>query len=152
VSNVNKAMSNRVNYILVDGYKIPYLRYIINTIDNDVMGNIRLSETMVDKNMRRKSFKHKNTKFDIAESTKCQTAIVKGDQISISIAAASIVAKVYRDDLMIKLSKISNCNIYQWDKNKGYGTIKHERSIATNGATFYHRRHFLRKIIVKGRK
>lgn len=50
-------------------------------------------------------------------------SIVKGDQISYSIAAASIVAKVYRDKLMQKLSlKYPD---YQFDKNKGYGTKQH---------------------------
>ena len=50
--------------------------------------------------------------------TKC---IIKGDSISISIAAASVIAKVTRDNLMLKLDK--EFPNYNWKKNKGYGTI-----------------------------
>lgn len=58
-------------------------------------------------------------------------SIVKGDQISYSIAAASIVAKVYRDKLMQKLSlKYPD---YQFDKNKGYGTKQHLNSLKQYG-------------------
>ncbi len=57
--------------------------------------------------------------------------IVKGDEKSISIAAASILAKVYRDDLMIELSK--KYPQYDFDKNKGYGTKKHLEAIKVHG-------------------
>ena len=69
---------------------------------------------------------------------------VKGDQKSITIAAASILAKVYRDDLMIKLS--SEYPQYGWLKNKGYGTKEHINAIHQFGISEYHRRSFLKNL------
>lgn len=74
-----------------------------------------------------------------------QKPIVDGDELSFSIAAASIIAKVERDKLMIKLAK--NWPFYQWEKNKGYGTKTHQLAIKKYGPTKYHRPLFIRKII-----
>ena len=68
-------------------------------------------------------------------------AIIKGDQISASIAAASIVAKVERDRLMVKLSK--KYPDYSWHTNKGYGTKEHLRMLEQHGPTKEHRNSFL---------
>lgn len=69
-----------------------------------------------------------------------QTAIIHGDQISISIAAASIIAKVYRDELMENLhDKYSQ---YDFISNKGYGTKKHREAIAKYGLCDLHRTSF----------
>lgn len=72
-----------------------------------------------------------------------QSAIVDGDQKSISIAAASIIAKVYRDKLMVSLSKKSKYKKYGWRRNKGYGTKEHQRAINKYGITRYHRKAFI---------
>ena len=68
------------------------------------------------------------------------TAIVKGDGKSCSIAAASIIAKVTRDRLMLALD--AECPGYGWAANKGYGTAAHARGLATLGVTDHHRRSF----------
>ena len=68
------------------------------------------------------------------------TCIIKGDGKYQNIAAASILAKTYRDDHMLNLNKI-NCN-YGWDKNKGYGTKKHRDAIKKYGITKFHRKSF----------
>lgn len=68
------------------------------------------------------------------------TTIVKGDGKYASIAAASILAKTYRDDLMNKLDK--ECPQYGWKKNKGYPTKQHRAAIAAYGTTKYHRLSF----------
>lgn len=66
--------------------------------------------------------------------------MVKGDARFKSIAAASILAKTYRDDLMVKLhNEYPN---YDWISNKGYPTVKHRTAIAEFGATKYHRKTF----------
>ena len=66
--------------------------------------------------------------------------IVKGDQQFMSIAAASILAKNYRDNIMEKLhEKHPN---YNWKKNKGYPTKEHRSAIKKHGITKYHRRSF----------
>lgn len=71
-------------------------------------------------------------------------SIVKGDAKSESIAAASIVAKVIRDDYMEELSY--EYPKYLWAANKGYPTKKHIMAIKKFGVTPYHRKSFLRKI------
>lgn len=67
-------------------------------------------------------------------------SIVRGDSISITIAAASIIAKVYRDSLISNVGELYPK--YQFWKNKGYGTIKHERAIRKHGILSIHRRSF----------
>lgn len=66
--------------------------------------------------------------------------IIKGDSRSLSIAAASIVAKVERDEIMIKASQCYPG--YGWEKNMGYPTKKHREAIEQLGATPLHRRSF----------
>jgi len=66
--------------------------------------------------------------------------IVKGDNTYMNIAAASILAKTYRDDWMYKLH--SKFPQYHWDSNKGYGTQKHVEAIRKYGLTPYHRKSF----------
>ncbi|NOU39523.1 MAG: ribonuclease HII, partial [Ferruginibacter sp.] len=68
------------------------------------------------------------------------TCIVKGDSKYASIAAASILAKTYRDEYMLKLH--NKFNYYGWDKNKGYGTGFHRDAIAKYGLCKYHRKSF----------
>ena len=67
-------------------------------------------------------------------------AIVRGDEKSLSIAAASIVAKSKRDAFMTSLSKLYPC--YGWEKNAGYGTREHLAAIEREGITAHHRRSF----------
>ncbi len=68
------------------------------------------------------------------------TCIVGGDDRSMSIAAASIIAKVYRDEWMIKLHE--DYPDYGWDTNVGYPTQKHFEGLKEYGITKYHRRSF----------
>ena len=68
------------------------------------------------------------------------TCIIKGDAKFQSIAAASILAKTHRDELMLKYhDEFPN---YAWDQNKGYGTLKHRAAIEKHGITPYHRKTF----------
>lgn len=68
------------------------------------------------------------------------TTIVKGDGKMMAIAAASILAKTYRDDYMIGLSQ--QFPAYQWQQNKGYPTKAHREAIRQHGLTEHHRRSF----------
>jgi ribonuclease HII len=68
------------------------------------------------------------------------TTIVKGDGKYMSIAAASILAKTYRDDYMLKLHE--EYPAYQWDKNKGYPAPAHRQAIREHSTTPYHRMTF----------
>jgi ribonuclease HII len=66
--------------------------------------------------------------------------IVKGDGLYLSIAAASILAKTHRDELMKKLH--AEFPQYAWDRNKAYGTEVHVKAIMQYGLTPYHRKSF----------
>ena len=66
--------------------------------------------------------------------------VVKGDATYMSIAAASILAKTYRDDYMLRLHE--EYPMYHWDENKGYPTAAHYAAIEQYGITPYHRKSF----------
>lgn len=68
------------------------------------------------------------------------TCIISGDAISLSIAAASIIAKVERDKIMRELATAHP--LYGWETNVGYSTKEHLTAIRTHGPTPYHRRSF----------
>ena len=68
------------------------------------------------------------------------TCIVKGYGKYLSIAAASILAKTYRDDYMDALAR--ECPYYDWEHNKGYPTAKHYAGLEAHGPSVYHRRTF----------
>ena len=88
---------------------------------------LNLKKNLIDGNIKIKT-------NDIVEN------IVKGDENYVSIAAASIIAKVTRDYIMINKSKKNNR--YKWDKNKGYGTKDHLLAIKNYGITYFHRKTF----------
>jgi len=68
------------------------------------------------------------------------TPVIKGDQTSFSIAAASILAKVTRDRIMADLDK--DYPLYGWAKNAGYGTAHHQEALHRHGVTPHHRRSY----------
>ena len=68
------------------------------------------------------------------------TTVIKGDGKYLSIAAASVLAKTYRDDYMNRLHE--EFPYYDWDHNKGYPTKKHRAAISERGTTPYHRMTF----------
>ena len=81
-------------------------------------------------------------------SIKCKT-IIKGDEKIKCISAASILAKVYRDKIMIKMSK--KYKNYSWNKNFGYGTKQHILGLKKYGLTTMHRKNFkpIHKMLLK---
>ncbi len=72
-----------------------------------------------------------------------QKSVIHGDALSYSIGAASIIAKVYRDNLMDEYAKVYPA--YAFDNNKGYGTAAHIQAIKENGLCPIHRRTFTKK-------
>ena len=129
VNNTNRKLENRsknrIQFLLIDHFFAPYIRGL----------------PMVRKQARR----NRNLK----DSRSRQKAIVNGDEKSLSIAAASIIAKVYRDKEMISLNKKSRYKKYGWDRNKGYGTREHRKAIKREGITKYHRRQFVETFLSK---
>lgn len=78
------------------------------------------------------------------------SAIIKGDNISFSIAAASIMAKVNRDFLMKEIARIYP--EYGWQHNAGYGTAQHRKALKLVGPSRFHRKSFapIRKLLNQG--
>ena len=83
--------------------------------------------------------------FDLPDSNIPSEGIIKGDDKSFTIAAASIIAKVSRDNYMKDLDK--KYPNYKFAKNKGYGTKEHIEAIKKYGITPVHRKSFLTKIL-----
>ena len=81
---------------------------------------------------------NRETDFGIPVKT-----VVKGDSLSMNIAAASILAKVSRDDYMVKLAE--EYPMYQFEVHKGYGTKAHYAALTEHGASPVHRMSFLKK-------
>jgi ribonuclease HII len=78
--------------------------------------------------------------FSLNDVNYPQLGIPQGDKKSISIAAASIVAKVLRDEMLVRLDRIYEG--YSLSKNKGYGTREHYKALKEAGATYFHRQTF----------
>lgn len=76
-------------------------------------------------------------------------AVVKGDALSLSISAASIFAKVTRDQIMTDLHR--KFPVYGFNRNKGYGTLEHRKAMKTHGQSPHHRKTFKLKSDPKDR-
>jgi ribonuclease HII len=70
--------------------------------------------------------------------------IVKGDGLFLSVAAASVLAKTYRDEFMSGIHK--DYPDYGWDRNKGYPTLEHRKKVLETGFSPYHRKTFAVKV------
>lgn len=110
VYTIVSSSKTRIDYLLIDAIKVPYIRGI-------PCGR--------------------------------QKAIIGGDGLSFSIAAASIIAKVYRDKLMVDLGRSSEFKKYYWCKNKGYGTRAHRDAILKYGICKHHRKAFVNTFLSK---
>ena len=93
-----------------------------------------------------KTFVTIDGKFTIPNLNIEQEAVVDGDNKILSIAAASIIAKVYRDELMRKLHQ--QYPIYNFAQHKGYGTLFHRTMILQNGLSPIHRSSFCKNLTV----
>ncbi len=121
------------DYLLIDGpHQIPldYLRGVQKVQDvQKVQRDQKVQD--VQNNLKR---------FERFERLRCQRAIKKGDQLCLSIAAASIVAKVTRDQMMMEYDRIYP--EYGFGQNKGYGSPSHLAALGRYGPTPIHRRSF----------
>ncbi len=159
-----KILNNNLVFQITDSKKLNHKKRIIlskfikehSSYSIGVANNIEIDEMNIlratNLSMIRSYEKFKETEnlikidglktFSLNEKT---TFIKNGDQISISIAAASIIAKTWRDRLMTRYSRIYP--MYGWERNKGYGTHEHRNAIKKFGLTKIHRKSFLRNLI-----
>lgn len=119
ISNLRQKLGHPVDFVLVDAF---YISRLVGLPQGRGKGKLALSGK-VKRGGR-------------------QLPIIDGDQKSISIAAASIVAKVYRDSLMQKLA--FRYKSYGWGRNKGYGTAEHQKALRLHGLTRLHRKQFVK--------
>ena len=159
-----KILNNNLVFQITDSKKLNHKKRIIlskfikehSSYSIGVANNIEIDEMNIlratNLSMIRSYDKFKKTEnlikidglktFSLNEKT---TFIKNGDQKSICIAAASIIAKTWRDRLMTLYSRIYP--MYGWERNKGYGTHEHRNAIKKFGLTKIHRKSFLRNLI-----
>ncbi|MCF6515031.1 ribonuclease HII [Lactobacillus sp. S2-2] len=143
--NDSKQMTDQKRHELAPLIKEKALAYSVSVIDSNVIDQVNIYEAS------RIAMKNAINQLDIIPNQLVidamdvdlsipQLKLIKGDFKSVSIAAASILAKVYRDDLMIQYSK--QYPEYGFDKNDGYGTKHHLNAIKQYGITEIHRKTF----------
>lgn len=127
VNNANiKLKSENIEYLLLDAFYLPFMHGLPK-------GNVKIN-----------GVKHKKDGYYLISKAKSkQLAVINGDEKSVSIAAASIIAKVYRDALMKRIGDRKPYKKYDWINNKGYGSKRHRDTILRFGITRYHRKQFV---------
>ncbi len=145
--------SKKLSYfkrIQIQNQLFPYVDYAIGVVDVNTIDNINILQASL--LAMQKSYKNLILKatlkptFILLDGNQNiivdipSIPIVKGDNKSYCIALASILAKNYRDNLMIELSK--DYPQYEWNKNMGYGTKSHLDAIKKYGITKHHRQTF----------
>lgn len=143
----SKKLSSKMREILSEFIKKEAISYSIEVFGPEEVDKLGISELtqraffQAIKNLKVKPQYVLTDTFEVVKITKQnQKNIVNGDNKSISIASASIVAKVFRDSIMIKMhEKYPN---YGFDKNKGYGTAVHLKALKEFGPCEIHRKSF----------
>ena len=145
----SKKLSEKKRVALAEEIKAKALAYTIVEIDEKTIDEINILEA-TKLGMKRAIetleltpdivLTDGNMTIDISTP---QKSVIHGDALSYSIGAASIVAKVYRDNLMDEYAK--SYPAYAFDKNKGYGTAVHINAIKEQGLCPIHRRTFTKK-------
>ncbi|MDH6355766.1 ribonuclease HII [Dysgonomonas sp. PH5-45] len=145
--NDSKQLSEKARYELrpiIEANAIAYAVGIVSHTEIDSINILKASFLAMHRAIGGLSVKPQHLLIDGNRFTKYpdipHTCIVKGDGKFLSIAAASILAKTYRDDYMLALHK--EYPQYGWDTNKGYPTAKHRKVISELGVTPHHRKSF----------
>ena len=145
--NDSKQLSEKKRYALREVVECEALAWAVGIVSNEEIDEInilRASILAMHRALDRLKLRPEEIIVDGNRFTPYKalpyTTIVKGDGKYMSIAAASILAKTYRDDFMQKLHK--EYPAYHWDKNKGYPAPAHRKAIREHGTTPYHRMTF----------
>ena len=149
--NDSKKLSEKKREELFEIIKEKAVSFAFGIVDNETIDEINILEAT------KKAMKEAVEGLDVqpehllidavslADVDIPQTPIIKGDEKSVSVAAASILAKVTRDRMMVEYSEIYKD--YSFEKNKGYGTKAHYEGIEKAGICPIHRKSFLKKIL-----
>jgi ribonuclease HII len=143
----SKKLSSKQRYKLRDEIKQSAIAWAVDCSDNEYIdkhnilkASIHTMHKAVQKLATMPQFLIIDGNYFIALPGVRHQCIVKGDSLYFSIAAASILAKTFRDDFMNTLHHIYP--VYGWGKNKGYPTLVHRLAIKKHGITKYHRKSF----------
>ena len=147
ILNDSKKLPEKIRYLLRDTIKKEAVAYAVAMVDNNEIDDLNiLNASFLAMHLAINQLRIKPG-FLIIDGNRFKAypsiphrCIVGGDGKYLSIAAASVLAKTYRDDYMIKLHR--QYKNYGWDKNKGYPTRKHREAIAKFGITPCHRKTF----------
>lgn len=145
--NDSKKLSEKKRYLLRDIIEKEAVSWAVGVVDNHVIDEINILNASFLAMHRAVEKLTVTPEFLLIDGNRFKpyknvehSCIVKGDGKYLSIAAASILAKTYRDDFMLKIHK--EFPQYAWDSNKGYPTKKHRQAVIDFGITDYHRRTF----------
>lgn len=128
VTDTNKRSKNgKIDYLLLDAFYVPFIRGLPKHKKGGLRGVKNQKEGLL----------------QLASKSK-QLAIIHGDEKSFSIAAGSIIAKVYRDKLMKRIGERKQYEKYDWIHNKGYASKRHREAILLYGITTHHRKQFIK--------
>ncbi len=141
----SKALPAKTREILYQKIVEKAVCYGIGIVDNNTIDCINIFEATKISMQKALECLSISPDYIMVDAVKLKTArpclsIIKGDQKSFTIAAASILAKVYRDNLMKLLH--NEYPVYGWHNNKGYPTKSHRQAIKKFGFSPYHRRTF----------
>lgn len=148
----SKKMSSKQREKLKTFIEKNALAFSVSQVDHEIIDDINILQSSI--KAMHLALDKINIDFDLIlvdgnrfnnYKDKTHKTIIRGDDAYLSIAAASILAKTYRDSYMSELHKIHPQ--YNWDKNKGYPTKEHIEHIKKYGLTEYHRKSFCTKIV-----
>ena len=145
--NDSKQLTEKKRYLLRDVIEREALAWAVGIVDNHEIDRINILNASILAMHRALDQLQLRPQTIIVDGNRWNpygdvpaTTIVKGDGKYLSIAAASILAKTYRDDFMLRIHK--EFPQYHWDKNKGYPAKVHREAIRQFGTTPYHRMSF----------
>ncbi|MBO7067717.1 MAG: ribonuclease HII [Bacteroidaceae bacterium] len=147
VLNDSKQLTEKKRYMLREVIEREALAWAVGVIDNKEIDKINILNASILAMHRALDQLRIRPEYIIVDGNRWKpyhdvpaTTIVKGDGKYLSIAAASILAKTYRDDFMMHIHE--EFPQYHWDKNKGYPAKVHREAIREYGTTPYHRMSF----------
>lgn len=145
--NDSKQLSEKQRYLLREQIERDALAWAVGVVDEKEIDRINILHASILAMHRAVEQLKIQPEFLIIDGNRFKpyrqlpyATIVKGDGKYLSIAAASILAKTYRDDYMDRLHQ--EYPFYDWNKNKGYPTKKHREGIKVHGTSPYHRMTF----------
>lgn len=145
--NDSKKLTEKQRYLLRDVIESEALAWAVEAVSNEEIDEVNIlnaSFLAMNRAVQKLKIKPGHLLIDgnrFRPKTKIPfTCMIKGDGRFFSIAAASVLAKTYRDDFMQNIH--AEFPVYDWNRNKGYPTKKHRDAIRKHGITSYHRKSF----------